>query len=71
VRIKAEDGTDISFSIKGRPILVADGVIDDKDMESGDVGLNIPTEKFFLRHSSISANGNILFDYISISGMGL
>ena len=71
VRIKAEDGTDISFSIKGRPILVADGVIDDKDMESGDVGLNIPDGEVFLAPLEHSANGNILFDYISISGMGL
>jgi len=71
VRIKAEDGTDLSFSIKGRPILVADGVIDDNDMEKGDVGLNIPDGEVFLAPLEHSANGQILFDYVSISGMGL
>jgi aminopeptidase len=71
IRITANDGTDLTFSIKGRPILVADGIIDDADMENGDIGLNIPDGEVFLAPLETTANGKILFDYIRIHGFGL
>lgn len=70
VRITAKDGTDLTFSIKGRPILVSDGVLDDGDIKRGDVGLNIPDGEVFLAPLEHSANGKICFDYVSISGFG-
>lgn len=71
VRITADDGTDLSFSIKGRPVLVADGIIDDEDEKRGDIGLNIPDGEVFLAPLENSANGRIRFDYVTIHGYGL
>ena len=71
IRIRADDGTDLSFSIRGRPILLADGIIDMHDLRNGDVGLNIPDGEVFLAPREYSANGVIIFDYAVIHGFGL
>lgn len=71
VRIKANDGTDFAFRIKGRPVLVADGIMDEKDIKNGDVGLNIPDGEVFLAPLEDSANGTIVFDYVNTHGFGL
>ncbi len=71
IRITARDGTDLRFSIKGRPVLVADGIIDDTDMRKGDVGLNIPDGEAFIAPVETSANGRILFDFVSLDSFGL
>lgn len=71
VRITASDGTDLTFRIKGRPILVADGRIDDADLKRGDVGLNIPDGEVFLAPIENSADGFIVFDWVAIHGFGL
>ena len=70
IRITANDGTDLTFSIKGRPVLVADGIIDDEDLKKGDIGLNIPDGEVFLAPLETTANGKIRFDYIRIHGFG-
>jgi len=70
VRITADDGTDLSLSIKGRPVLIADGVIDEQDMKRGDVGLNVPDGEAFLAPLEHSANGRIFFDWVNIPGFG-
>lgn len=71
IRIKSADGTDLTFSIKDRPILVADGIIDAGDLRRGDVGLNIPDGEVFIAPLEHSANGTIIFDYAVIHGFGL
>lgn len=71
VRIVANDGTDLSFRIKGRPILVADGIISEEDIKKGDVGLNIPDGEVFVAPLENSANGFIIFDWVVIHGFGL
>ena len=71
VHITARDGTDLTFSIKGRPVLIADGIIDNDDMKKGDIGLNIPDGEAFLAPRETTANGKILFDYVSLDGHGL
>ncbi|MEM5782636.1 MAG: aminopeptidase [Candidatus Aenigmatarchaeota archaeon] len=71
VRITANDGTDLTFRIKGRPILVADGIISEEDVRNGDVGLNIPDGEVFLAPLENSANGFIIFDWVAIHGFGL
>ncbi|MCS4541186.1 MAG: aminopeptidase [Euryarchaeota archaeon] len=71
IKITADDGTDLTFGIKGRPILVADGIIDQEDVAKGDVGLNIPDGEVFVAPLEHSANGYILFDYVCIHGFGL
>jgi hypothetical protein len=66
VIITAKDGTDLKFSIKGRPILVADGMINEKDVERGDVGLNIPDGEVFVAPLENSAEGYIIFDFVPL-----
>ncbi|MEM2874751.1 MAG: aminopeptidase [Candidatus Hadarchaeales archaeon] len=70
VRIMAEDGTDLSFRITGRPILVDDGVISDEDLKRGDVGVNIPAGEVFVAPIETSADGSISFEEIAIPGFG-
>lgn len=70
IHITAGDGTDLTFSIKGRPALIDDGAIDDEDMRRGDVGLNIPSGEAFLAPLEHSANGRIFFDFVNIPGFG-
>jgi len=71
IRITAKDGTDLTFSIKGRKVIVADGVMDEEDIKKGDVGLNIPDGEIFVSPLEYSANGYILFDWVVIHGFGL
>lgn len=70
IHITANDGTDLRFSIKGRPALIDDGIIDNDDMKRGDVGLNIPSGECFLAPLEHSANGKIFFDFVNIPGFG-
>ncbi|MEM7821344.1 MAG: aminopeptidase [Candidatus Aenigmatarchaeota archaeon] len=71
VTIIANDGTNLKFSIKGRPILIADGMIDEEDMKRGEVGLNLPDGEVFVAPIENSANGFIIFDWVCIHGFGL
>jgi len=70
IHITANDGTDLKFSIKTRPILIDDGIIGDEDLKRGDIGLNIPSGEAFIAPLEHSANGKIFFDYVNIPGMG-
>ena len=70
VQIVADDGTDLSFQIKGRPVLVDDGVISREDLERGDVGVNIPAGEVFVAPLETSADGEILFERVAIPGFG-
>lgn len=70
VVITAKDGTDLTFSIKGRPVLVDDGKIDEDDIKRGDVGLNIPSGEVFVAPIEDSAEGYIKFDFTTIHGFG-
>jgi len=70
VRIVADDGTDLVFKIKGRPVLVDDGMISREDLARGDVGVNIPAGEIFIAPLETSANGKILFEQVAIPGFG-
>jgi leucyl aminopeptidase (aminopeptidase T) len=71
VRITAKDGTDLTFKIKGRKILVADGMMSEEDLKMKDVGLNIPDGEVYVAPLEHSANGFIVFDFVAIHGFGL
>ncbi|MEN3037186.1 MAG: aminopeptidase, partial [Candidatus Methanosuratincola petrocarbonis] len=58
------------FSVKGRPVIVDDGIISREDMENGDVGLNIPSGEVFIAPLETSANGYITFPVVVIPGFG-
>ena len=70
VRITANDGTDLTFRIKGRPVLVDDGMISREDIARGDVGLNIPAGEVFMAPLETSAEGGISFEKVAIPGFG-
>lgn len=70
VRIVAKDGTDLSFAIKGRPVLLDDPTISTEDVARGDVGLNIPCGEVFVAPLETTANGTILFDEVAVPGFG-
>lgn len=70
IMITAEDGTDLSFRIKGRPILMDDGVISRNDIARGDVGLNIPAGEVFVAPLETTAEGRIFFERVAIPRFG-
>jgi leucyl aminopeptidase (aminopeptidase T) len=70
VRIIAQDGTDLSFTIKGRPVLLDDPTISAEDVARGDVGLNIPCGEVFVAPLETTANGTIVFDEVALPGFG-
>ncbi len=71
VRITTSSGdTDLSFSIKGRPVIVDDAVISEDDVARGDTGLNIPAGEVFVAPLETTANGYITFPVVVIPGFG-
>lgn len=56
------DKTDITFSLKGRPIFIDDGVISEEDIRIGDVGNNLPAGEVFCAPVETSAEGRVFFD---------
>ncbi len=71
VHIVADDGTDLSFSIKRRVPMIADGRFTPEKIARGDVILNIPDGEVFIAPVENSADGVIKFDYISLPGFGI
>jgi aminopeptidase len=71
IRIIAEDGTDLIFSIKNRRVLLDDAIIDENDIIVDNFGLNIPSGEVFMAPIEDSANGEIIFDFVAIRGFGL
>jgi aminopeptidase len=70
VRILSEDGTDLNFMVKGRPVLLDDSTISAEDIARGDVGINIPCGEVFLAPLETTANGRILFEKVAVPGFG-
>ena len=70
VRIIAGDGTDLTFMIRGRPVLLDDPTISAEDVARGDVGLNIPCGEVFIAPLETTANGTIVFDEVALPGFG-
>ncbi len=67
VRITHADGSDLSFSIKGRPPLKDAGIM---EPDKGDFGLNLPSGESFISPLETTANGVIKFDRIHVDGHG-
>lgn len=70
VHITADDGTDITFSIEGRPVLIDNGRLTLEEIAKGDVGLNIPSGEVFIAPLENTANGIIIFNKVVIAGFG-
>jgi aminopeptidase len=63
VHITTNDGTDISFDINGRPILIDDGVFDEFDANENFYLQNLPTGEVYLAPIEETANGTAIFQY--------
>ena len=59
IRIIANDGTDLTFSV--RRFLKDDGILSDEDIKNSDVGMNIPCGEIFTAPIETSANGTIYY----------
>ncbi len=70
VRIVDDAGTDLSFQITGRPLLVDDGIISDEDVKLGDVGLNIPSGETFVAPLETTANGTLKVEASAVPPFG-
>lgn len=70
MRLTHDDGSDLKFSIKGRPILRDLGRITQHDLEIGDVGLNLPSGEVFVSPLETTAEGKIYFPKIFVDGHG-
>jgi len=62
VRVTAGNGTDLEFSVKGRPVFVHDGVVDDEDIAHGSYDAGVPAGEVSLAPLETSVNGSVLFD---------
>jgi aminopeptidase len=71
VRITGDGGTDLTFSIKGRPALIDDGVMDEEDMANGTYIQNLPSGEVYVAPVEDSAEGTALFQYNVFNGRPL
>lgn len=63
VRLTTDKGTDVTFRLGGRPVLVDDGVISDADVDHGDAAANLPAGKVFVAPVESSVSGRAVFDF--------
>ncbi len=62
VRITAKNGTDLAFTITGRPVHVYDGIVDDTDVAKGTYSESLPSGYVAIAPVEDSATGSIVFD---------
>lgn len=62
VHVTSGKGTDLTFEVTGRKWLNDDGIMDDDDVASKDVGMNLPAGEVFVSPIEESANGVAFFD---------
>lgn len=63
VRVTTPKGTDVTFRLGGRPVLIDDGVISDADVAHGDAAVNLPAGKVFVAPIESSVSGRAVFDF--------
>ena len=71
IRIVSDDGTDLTFSLKGRHLNADTAFYDEKRIKAGDVGGNIPTGEIFFAPIENSANGTLTIPISVIPGEGV
>jgi leucyl aminopeptidase (aminopeptidase T) len=68
IHITNRKGTDVTFNIKGRPILKDDGIIDEEDIERGDKIINLPAGEVYTTPHEKETEGEIVFDFVFQKG---
>ncbi len=71
IRIIADDGTNLIFSVKGRRINTDTAFYDEERIKMGEVGMNVPSGEVFFAPVEDSAEGTILFPKAVIPGEGI
>jgi len=71
VHITSEDGADLTFSIKGRPPFIDDGVFDEFTFQQNAAMMNLPTGEVCIAPIETSAEGVAVFGYNSFHGHDL
>ncbi|MFC2174733.1 aminopeptidase [archaeon] len=66
-----DDGTDLSFSVKGRRFMRDDAILDEEDIRNKDVGMNLPAGEIFTAPREYSANGILKIPKNIIPGHGI
>ncbi len=62
VSVTAPNGTDLTFSVKGRRPRLNDGIVDEQDIEEGVLEASIPAGSVDIAVLEDSANGKVVFD---------
>jgi len=68
IRIQSEKGTDITFSLEGRTILLDSGIFTAEDFEQGNMTTNWPCGEVWVAPVEPSANGVAVFDTVFHQG---
>lgn len=70
VRLKAPNGTNLTFELAKRPVHVDDGIIDRKDIANKSLDAQLPAGTVLTTIPETSANGKVAFDQ-TLQQMGL
>ena len=62
VHVTDDKGTDLTFSISDRPVLVRDGIIDQEDISKGNYTESLPSGTVTIAPVETSAQGTVAFD---------
>jgi len=71
IKITADDGTNLSFSVKNRRVNTDTAFYDEERIKTGEVGMNVPSGEVFFAPVETSANGVIIFPKAVIPGEGI
>jgi leucyl aminopeptidase (aminopeptidase T) len=62
IRVRAPNGTDMQMSVKGRTPFVNDGIVDEQDIQQGNLGASLPAGSVAVAVIEDSANGKVVLD---------
>ncbi len=62
VHVSHNNGTDLTFAIRDRPVHVRDGIIDQEDVSKGNLTESLPSGSVLVAPVESTAEGNVLFD---------
>src|SRR2546425_1920358 len=62
VHVTDDKGTDLTFSISDRPVLVRDGIIDQEDISKGNYSESLPSGTVAVAPVETSVQGTVVFD---------
>ncbi|MBO8141589.1 MAG: aminopeptidase [Firmicutes bacterium] len=68
LRIVTPQGTDLTLTLAGRPVLADDGVISDDDAAEQDTAVTLPAGRVFTAPAEDSANGRLVVDSATWGG---